>query len=498
MIDIEKIISSKKEDGHIEAKLAEGGLPRSMWESYSAFANTNGGVILLGLKEDKETKKLIPVGVDNPEKMMSEIWNTLNNSQRISSNILLDKHVYVKDYDDKKIIVIDVPRANRRERPVYIGQDMFKGTYRRNHEGDYRCTVEEIKAMLRDQASSSQDALVIEEVELSELNYESIKRYRTVFKNVKPKHVWGELDDEEFLIKIGAAAKCHVDGKVHPTLGGLLFFGDFVSIMSVMPNFFLDYREYLGGEKRWSDRVCSGDGDWSGNVFDFYYRVVDRMTSDVKRAFRLENGLTRIDDNEIHEALRESLANALIHADYYGRRGIVIDKTFRKVTISNPGTFRIEIEEAISGGISDARNGNIFNMFSLINVGERSGTGICNLFYVWNENGFRQPQIIETINPDRTRIILDFGTNEAKNEAKNEANEAKNEANEVKLTGDLEEKEHLVLSVIKDNNTISAPKIGIELGISKSSVDRAIKGLKEKGYVLREGPTNGGTWKILK
>ena len=130
-------------------------------------------------------------------------------------------------------------------------------------------------------------------------------------------------------------------------------------------------------------------------------------------------------------------------------------------------------------------------MFSLINVGERSGTGICNLFYVWNENGFRQTQIIETINPDRTRIILDFGTNEAKNEAKNEANE-------VKLTGDLEEKEHLVLSVIKDNNTISAPKIGIELGISKSSVDRAIKGLKEKGYVLREGPTNGGTWKILK
>lgn len=179
-------------------------------------------------------------------------------------------------------------------------------------------------------------------------------------------------------------------------------------------------------------------------------------------------------------------------------RNIVIDKTFRKVTISNPGTFRIEIEEAISGGISDARNGNIFNMFSLINVGERSGTGICNLFYVWNENGFRQPQIIETINPDRTRIILDFGTNEAKNEAKNEANEAKNEANEVKLTGDLEEKEHLVLSVIKDNNTISAPKIGIELGISKSSVDRAIKGLKEKGYVFREGPTNGGTWKILK
>ena len=93
MIDIEKIISSKKEDGHIEAKLAEGGLPRSMWETYSAFANTNGGEILLGVKEDNATKELIPVGVENTEKMMSEIWNTLNNSQRVSHNILLDKHV---------------------------------------------------------------------------------------------------------------------------------------------------------------------------------------------------------------------------------------------------------------------------------------------------------------------------------------------------------------------------------------------------------------------
>ncbi len=47
----------------------------------------------------------------------------------------------------------------------------------------------------------------------------------------------------------------------------------------------------------------------------------------------------------------------MIHADYYGRRGVVIDKEFRKVTVSNPGTFRIGIEEAIAGGISDARNG---------------------------------------------------------------------------------------------------------------------------------------------
>ena len=110
----------------------------------------------------------------------------------------------------------------------------------------------------------------------------------------------------------------------------------------------------------------------------------------------------------MHKALREGLANALIHADYYGRRGIVIDKEFRKISISNPGTFRISVDEAIAGGISDARNGRIFNMFSLINVGERSGTGLCDVYNIWEDSGFRRPELIETVDPDRITLTLEI------------------------------------------------------------------------------------------
>lgn len=102
---------------------------------------------------------------------------------------------------------------------------------------------------------------------------------------------------------------------------------------------------------------------------------LDRLTADVKTSFVLDSKLQRIDDTPIYQSLRECLTNAFIHADYYGRRSIVIDKEFRKTTIFNPGTFRIGINEAIAGGISDARNGRIFNMFSLIKVGERSDYG---------------------------------------------------------------------------------------------------------------------------
>ena len=71
-------------------------------------------------------------------------------------------------------------------------------------------------------------------------------------------------------MKIGAAKKSQFDGRIHLTLAGLVFFGDFNTITDELPNYFLDYRERLSGETRWSDRVCSGDGDWSGNIFDFY------------------------------------------------------------------------------------------------------------------------------------------------------------------------------------------------------------------------------------
>ena len=293
-------------------------------------------------------------------------------------------------------------------------------------------------------------------------------------------------------MKIGAAKKSQFDGRIHLTLAGLVFFGDFNTITDELPNYFLDYRERLSGETRWSDRVCSGDGDWSGNIFDFYYKVIDRLTADVKRPFKLDKDLSRIDDTPIHASLRECLANALIHADYYGRRSIVIDKEFRKVTISNPGTFRISIDEAIAGGISDARNGKIFNMFALINVGERSGSGLCDVYNVWEENRFKRPEIVESISSDRVTLTLQIEI-----DGNLDDNDGNFDGNDGNPDGNLTPNEQIVLTEIVKDASLSAAKIGIKIGISKPSVERIIRSLKQKGYIRREGSTRG-RWIILK
>ena len=78
---------------NLECKKAESNLPNSVWETYSSFANTDGGLILLGVEEDlKETdfeKRFTFVSVKNPDQRLKDFWNTIN-SEKVSSNILVD------------------------------------------------------------------------------------------------------------------------------------------------------------------------------------------------------------------------------------------------------------------------------------------------------------------------------------------------------------------------------------------------------------------------
>ena len=106
--------------------------------------------------------------------------------------------------------------------------------------------------------------------------------------------------------------------------------------------------------------------------------------------------------------MREALANCLVNADYYGRQGLVIVKKQNSITMSNPGSFRIEIDAAKSGGVSDPRNGTMLKMFNLIDIGERAGSGIPNIFRVWREQGWAAPEITEQLEPERTILTLTF------------------------------------------------------------------------------------------
>lgn len=94
-------ISSYREGNRLEAKKAKGGIPNSMWETYSSFANTDGGIILLGVDEKKDGSFEVS-GVQNADQMLKDFWNMVNNRQKINVNLLVEKDVTVEDYEGKK------------------------------------------------------------------------------------------------------------------------------------------------------------------------------------------------------------------------------------------------------------------------------------------------------------------------------------------------------------------------------------------------------------
>ena len=543
--ELKKLIKTG-ENGMVEFKCGHGGVPGDFWPSYSAFANTDGGVIVLGVKEENGVR--VVEGVENAEKVRADLWNAANNPDKVSDNVLSNKRVYSLEIDGKVLVVTEVPRADRRVKPVYVGSDVFKGTYRRNGEGDYHCSREAVEAMIRDKCKETADNCLLEDMTIADLDQDSVRRYRMMFSQRKPDHAWNKMTDEQFLCKIGAAKKDE-GGVVRPMLSGLLCFGDFVTISNELPDYFLDYREKTGDGTRWKDRVAVHDATWSGNIIDFYFRIYDRLTSDVKVPFKLDAHSQRVNETKVHDVLREVLANALIHADYHGRRGIVIEKQFDTIVFRNPGDLRIAKEVAIEGGTTDARNSRIFNIFALIDVGERSGMGLSNLYSTWTELGYDRPDLEEYHEPDQTvlTVYLKTSTKSTKTSSKSEKTrekktrekrsadvieplknkgettktvgkktvgkgvETREKKTRVKSTGTREKKfdfppEELVvlrltaqrlIAVMRRNPQVTTVELAKELGVTDKGIEWQIVKLRKDKMIRRVGGRKFGSWEVL-
>lgn len=188
--------SQYRENNRLEVKRAKGGLPNSLWETYSAFANCYGGIIILGVDE-KPDGSFTTSGLKNIEKLKKDFWNTINNEQKVSFNLLSDDDVESFEIVDDVVLVIHVPAAKREDRPVYIGNNLLRGTFRRNGDGDYHCTKSEIKAMLRDQTEETADMKVLSDFDIGDLNLETVHAYRNRHMAYRAEHVWAGLGDEE-------------------------------------------------------------------------------------------------------------------------------------------------------------------------------------------------------------------------------------------------------------------------------------------------------------
>ena len=245
-IDYIDSLIQKEETVDLEFKIAKDGLPNSLWDTYSSFANTDGGIIVLGVKEHKQQFIIEGLTKEQIGQYKKDFWNQANNPDCINENLLVDKDLYEGSYKGKRLLLIYVPRASRTQRPIYRTKNPFGGhTFKRNHEGDYKCTDAEVRRMIADSDESHpRDSRILSNYSMDDIDKETLIQYRRLFANLKPSHPWLSLDDLDFLTKLEAYRRDRHTKEEGFTLAGILMFGKTESITDpeCAPNYFPDYR----------------------------------------------------------------------------------------------------------------------------------------------------------------------------------------------------------------------------------------------------------------
>lgn len=179
----------RKEADDLEFKSAAGGFPKSFWDTYSAFANTGGGTIILGVAEKKDGTYLDNLSDEQIDKYQKDFWSGANNRSTISRNLLTKDDVIVGNYKGHKLLLFYIPRAKPELRPVYRTYQPYSGTYKRNYEGDYLCSPDEVRRMFADaDMKEPADGHILEGFTMDDLDKETLKQYRQLFRSAKPDH----------------------------------------------------------------------------------------------------------------------------------------------------------------------------------------------------------------------------------------------------------------------------------------------------------------------
>ena len=449
----------------LEFKSCKNGLSKDFWPTYSAFANTFGGRVIIGI-DDAHTL----LGIDDPDMIIKDLWDLLNDGKKVNLNLISPKDIRTVKIDEKTLVIVDVPRAERRKRPIYINGTMENGTYKRNGEGDYHCSIDELKQMLRDASDIPLDSEITMDLTIDDLDIQSIKSFRERMSSRNPAHPWNAKSNEEFLRLIGACSK--TSNGLCPTMAGLVMFGYDYSIMSKLPNYHLDYLEFTDDSREdWTFRLSTGTGEFTGNVYTFLTNVSNRLVMINNRGKDID-GMSRIDDTYIMRIQRELLINALAHADYAGLRGIRVEWRPTSFSVRNPGNLRVSLQDMMKGGISDPRNPHLALMMGLIGMAERAGSGVSDVVSICRNNGMSDPDYIETTEPETVTVMLRSNL----------------------WVGSKDAKESIIL-LIKRDPGITLSRISEKTGIERNKVARIIKSMKEEGLIQRIGGTRG-RWEI--
>ena len=186
---------------------------------------------------------------------------------------------------------------------------------------------------------------------------------------------------------------------------------------------------------------------------------------------------------------------------------MIIKKEPNCLILENPGYIRVGKKQMIHGRKSAPRKKALMKMFNLINIGERAGSGVPNIFQTWEHENWMEPVINETFGPDRTVLTLSFVDKTTRSTTQVPPKHHPNTTQTTQSTTqfsrfssergsvyNLLEVELSIISLLQNHPEYSQAKIAGELKMDLNLVKYYVRKLRQRDILSREGSSRKGFW----
>ncbi|HWF79716.1 MAG TPA: ATP-binding protein [Streptosporangiaceae bacterium] len=356
-MELTDIVARLRETGvefeDVEVKSAAGGLPRNVGETMSAFANSRGGIIILGLDE---RAGFAPSGLSDPVALRDELAGVARSKLTPALAPVID----ILPFEGAVLVLAEIEALPTAQRPCYVtARGLYNGAFVRVGDGDQRLTPYEIDRLRENPGQPRWDEEPVSQATAEDLDRRAVLRLIETANRNSPRSFSG-VSEPDALTRLGVLVP-H-GGSLVPTLAGLLsvgaypqqFFPQLMVSLAVYPH--QDAAHPGPGGIRFLDSAALG-----GTVPTMVADTIQAVQRNLRVVSRVV-GAGRDEYWEIEpEVIREAIVNALMHRDYSPQaRGaqIQVELFPDRLTVNSPGGLfgNVRLETLGQSGASSSRN----------------------------------------------------------------------------------------------------------------------------------------------
>ena len=463
-----------------EVKACKEGLSKSAVETISAFANGSGGILVCGLSEKNDFK---PVEGFNAKQISDAISQTCGDKMEPPVRTA----VSIKEFEGRLVVVANIPETAPHLKPCYVkNRGPYDGAFLRVGDGDRKLSRYEVDRLIEERKQPCYDAQIVLDATLDDFDSELVTGLLQRERANSPR-IFSTLDDENALISL-KAVKVAVDGSIHPTLAGLMSLGKHPQ--KHFPRANVTFAYFPGTSKE----VLSDEGarfldsrTIIGSIPVMLVETLIAVRRNMKITTRIEGG-TRIDTPDYPElAIRELVANALMHRDYSPEglgSQVQVNLFSDRLEIISPGGLygMVTVDNIGTYGASSSRNQFLSRLLESVPypmgyaesgfVVENKGTGFAQV------QAALKAQNMPPAIPDDA--LSHFAVTIMKNEI-------------VELEILRANEDEAILTILKEKGSISTSEVASILNVSTSTAYRYIKKLVNAGKIQSDGSRGRST-----